>query len=81
VAGVVNPPAAKKRNYWRNDALVPTADAWMDHAQSFDGSWWVDWFDWLRAYGGGSAAAPSALGNKAYPVIEAAPGRYVKVKA
>lgn len=36
---------------------------------------------WLKPKAGKAVAARRKLGSKAYPVIEEAPGRYVKVKA
>jgi polyhydroxyalkanoate synthase len=83
IAGVVNPPAKKKRSHWigATDALPATADAWLDNAVEHAGSWWPDWSAWLAGHAGKLVAAPRTPGNRRYPVIEAAPGRYVKEKA
>jgi polyhydroxyalkanoate synthase len=80
IAGVINPPAKKKRNYWTGD-LAADAGAWLDGAQSVDGSWWPAWTGWLAKHAGAKVAARSALGSAEFPVIEPAPGRYVKAKA
>ena len=77
IAGVVNPPQPPKRNYWTNDALPPSPDAWLDAAASHPGSWWPDWWRFLDAHRGGDRAAPKHAGNARYPALEAAPGRYV----
>ncbi len=45
------------------------------------GSWWSDWSQWLNAYKGKEVTPPEKSGNSKYPVIEPAPGRYVKEKA
>jgi len=29
IAGIVNPPSAKKYQYWSNDAFPPTAEEWL----------------------------------------------------
>ena len=80
IAGVINPPAKKKRNFWVGD-LAPDAAGWLDQAESVDGSWWPAWSDWLASHAGAKVAAPKAAGSKEFPVIEPAPGRYVKTKA
>ncbi|MDR2000920.1 MAG: class I poly(R)-hydroxyalkanoic acid synthase [Zoogloeaceae bacterium] len=81
VAGVINPAAKNKRSHWINAATVADPDEWLAGAREVAGSWWLRWSAWLKQYSGGEAAARGRLGNKAYPPIEPAPGRYVKQKA
>ncbi|MEP7302438.1 MAG: class I poly(R)-hydroxyalkanoic acid synthase [Caldimonas sp.] len=83
IAGVINPPLKKKRSHWisRSAALPPSAADWLAGAEEHPGSWWTDWFDWLRPFGGKQIAAPKAPGNRKHQPIEPAPGRYVKEKA
>jgi polyhydroxyalkanoate synthase subunit PhaC len=81
IAGVINPPAKKKRNYWVEGRPADEADAWLEGAQSVPGSWWPHWSEWLAQYAGARVAAPAQPGNAQYQVIEPAPGRYVKEKA
>ena len=80
IAGVINPPAKKKRSYWTNDALGTDPEAWLAGASEQAGSWWPEWSAFLASHAGGQVAARK-YGNKAYKVIEPAPGRYVKMKA
>jgi polyhydroxyalkanoate synthase len=80
IAGVINPPAKKKRNYWTNDQLPAKADDWFSKAQDNAGSWWPDWADWLSQHAGRRIAAPKNYGDRSHRPIEAAPGRYVKQK-
>ena len=90
IAGVINPPAKKKRSYWTNDKLVSTKAArdkfpvtqeeWQKDSTEHAGSWWPDWSDWLQGHAGKQIAAPKAYGNRKYKAIEPAPGRYVKAK-
>ena len=80
IAGVINPPAKRKRNYWTAE-LAPDAQAWLATAQSVDGSWWPTWTEWLGRHAGALVAAPRQAGNADFPVIEPAPGRYVKARA
>ena len=81
IAGVINPPAAKKRSHWVNDKLPASADEWFTTAKEVPGSWWTDWAAWLKPHGGPMIAAPKTPGTRKYKAIEAAPGRYVKAKA
>ncbi len=82
IAGVINPPAKKKRSYWTNDKLPKTHAEWVQGAQEHPGSWWTDWAAWLKPHGGKQVAAPKRYGKgTAYKAIEPAPGRYVQAKA
>ena len=84
IAGVINPPAKKKRNYWvsKNDgAYGADPEKWLEAAESVPGSWWPIWHEWLAQTSGEKVAAPQAPGNDKYAEIEAAPGSYVKEKA
>jgi polyhydroxyalkanoate synthase len=80
IAGVINPPVAKKYSHWRNDDLPPEADDWLSAATSVDGSWWPDWALWLGQRGGKKVPAREP-GTGGLKVIEDAPGSYVQVRA
>ncbi len=79
IAGVINPAARNRRNYWVGGKLIKDADKWLTAAQSQPGSWWSHWSAWLAPKGGGRVPARTP-GNTQYPGIEPAPGRYVKEK-
>ncbi|MBU1357961.1 MAG: class I poly(R)-hydroxyalkanoic acid synthase [Gammaproteobacteria bacterium] len=84
IAGVINPPAKKKRTHWtREDGKLPQTQAeWLANATEHPGSWWTDWAKWLATHSGKQIAAPKGYGKgSAYPAIEPAPGRYVKARA
>ncbi len=81
IAGVINPPAKKKRSYWTNNNLPVTADEWMAGATEHPGSWWTEWTAFLAEHAGKQHAAPTKYGNAKHKPIEPAPGRYVQVKA
>jgi polyhydroxyalkanoate synthase len=83
IAGVINPPAAKKRSHWvRNDGKFPAnVNDWIAGAKEVPGSWWTDWSNWLKGHAGKTIPAPKAFGKGKFKAIESAPGRYVKAKA
>jgi polyhydroxyalkanoate synthase len=83
IAGVINPPASKKRSHWLPaDAQLPSDfQQWQGKAKEVPGSWWDDWAKWLRPQSGALVNAPKVPGRGAYKAIEPAPGRYVKAKA
>jgi len=84
IAGVVNPPARKRRSYWagaHEGPLPGDPNAWLAQAEERPGSWWTDWSQWLAQHGGPQVRAPRRQGNARYRPIEPAPGRYVKVRA
>ncbi|MDE2379633.1 class I poly(R)-hydroxyalkanoic acid synthase [Bradyrhizobium sp.] len=81
IAGVVNPPASNKYQYWTNDDIKDvTLAQWMKGAEEHKGSWWPDWRDWLGHIDPEEVPA-RAVGSAAYPPIEDAPGSYVRVRA
>ena len=83
IAGVINPPAQKKRCHWIGHAASypASAQAWLDRATEHPGSWWPDWAQWLTHHAGAQVAAPKAFGDRRHRAIEPAPGRYVLQKA
>lgn len=80
IAGVVNPPAAGKYQYWTGDSNAATLDEFVAGASETKGSWWPHWIDWIRAQDGEKISAKGARipGKGTKKAIEDAPGRYVK---
>jgi len=83
IAGVINPPANKKRSFWTGPATKFPASlkTWLNTATEHPGSWWTDWSQWLAGHSGAQINAPKKAGLGGYKPIESAPGRYVKVKS
>ncbi len=80
IAGVVNPPAKNKYQYWtgpkpRNADL----DGWLEKAKEYPGSWWPDWLVWLTRQSPTEVPARTP-GEGALKAIEDAPGSYVRVQ-
>jgi polyhydroxyalkanoate synthase len=86
IAGVVNPPAAGKYQYWTLDPAgtdTPASlDAFIAAAVETKGSWWPDWVAWLRAMGDETVAATGARipGEGALPALGESPGDYVRMR-
>jgi polyhydroxyalkanoate synthase len=80
IAGMINPPAASKYNYWVNDKLPADADAWLAGAKPHEGSWWPDWAKWLSPHRGREVPA-RVPGKGKLKVIEPAPGAYARIRA
>ncbi|MEE8187579.1 MAG: class I poly(R)-hydroxyalkanoic acid synthase [Kiloniellales bacterium] len=80
IAGVVNPPAAKKYSHWTNAKNPAAPDDWLAGAKEQEGSWWPGWAKWVAKQGGGKVKA-RVPGDGELEVIEDAPGSYVKVGA
>ncbi len=79
IAGVVNPPAANKYQYWTHEGVEESPEEWMKQATEHAGSWWTDWIEWVTSKAGDKVAAP-VPGDRALGVLEDAPGAYVRVK-
>jgi polyhydroxyalkanoate synthase len=79
IAGPINPPAANKYFFWTNPKQVADPDEWLKDAKQTEGSWWPDWCKWLSKNSGEKIPA-RVPGTGKLPVIEDAPGSYVKMR-
>ena len=82
IAGVVNPPAQMKYQYWTNNAAAPSLDAFIEGATETKGSWWPDWIAWLTDKGNTRVPATGGRqpGQGTLKALESAPGGYVKAR-
>ena len=80
IAGVVNPPAAEKYQYWVNDRPGGTLEDFVEGAMEHKGSWWPDWLQWLKKQDPEAVKVEGARipGKGKLKAIEDAPGSYVK---
>jgi polyhydroxyalkanoate synthase len=79
MAGVISAPGSKY-GHWTNDDLPASPDQWFSGATSHQGSWWPVWDSWVTRFD--DARVPSRRpGGGNLPVIEDAPGSYVRVRA
>jgi polyhydroxyalkanoate synthase subunit PhaC len=82
IAGVVNPPAAGKYQYWTSDDPAATLQEFIAYSTEHKGSWWPDWIQWLKVRGTKTVKADGARipGEGKLKPIEDAPGRYVRTR-
>ena len=76
IAGIVNPPAAKKYHYFTNDALPETPEEWFRGARQIPGSWWEDWQSWIDRQSGGEKVPARTPQDP----LEDAPGSYATLR-
>ncbi|MET1757104.1 class I poly(R)-hydroxyalkanoic acid synthase [Novosphingobium sp. RD2P27] len=82
IAGVVNPPHAKKYQFWTNSGEPDSLDSFIAGAQEHPGSWWPHWRGWLESLDETSVPVRGRRkpGGRGDAVIEDAPGRYVATR-
>jgi len=80
VQSILNPPGNPKSHYIEADRLSGDPRAWFYDAKQTEGSWWPTWLSWIQHRSGVQRETRMALGNAAYPPMEAAPGTYVHVR-
>ncbi|HVJ00313.1 MAG TPA: class I poly(R)-hydroxyalkanoic acid synthase [Sphingomonas sp.] len=82
IAGVVNPPAAGKYQYWTNEKKTETLADFVAGATETKGSWWPDWIAWLRERDPETVPVNGARvpGKGKAKAIEDAPGSYVRAR-
>ncbi|MBX3531831.1 MAG: class I poly(R)-hydroxyalkanoic acid synthase [Rhizobiaceae bacterium] len=78
IAGVVNPPAAGKYQFWSGDKPEGDFDAWVAAAKETKGSWWPHWHKWITGHDARTVAAPRV--GESLPALAEAPGDYVRVR-
>jgi len=76
IAGIINHPSKKRREYWTNEDKTKDPKNWLSGSAHHEGSWWVDWIPWLEEKSG-SMISPPPHGNEEYSPLMDAPGKYV----
>lgn len=82
-AGIVSEPGHPRRRFRVATKHVADLDLgpeeWLLAAERKDGSWWIEWTQWLGAHSSSESVPPPGMGapDKGYPPIEDAPGTYV----
>jgi polyhydroxyalkanoate synthase len=81
IAGVVNPPAKNKYQYWTGGPVKGSLDRWIEKAEEHPGSWWPDWQAWIESLDDKRVKKKRKPGGGKLKPLEDAPGSYVKMKA
>jgi len=81
IAGVVNPPAKHKYQYWTGGPPVGAFEKWLKDAREHPGSWWEDWEAWLERLDNTRIKRKRRPGGAKLKPIEDAPGSYVRTRA
>ena len=81
IAGIVNPPEAKKYGYWQNPTgkLPEDPEEWLVGAVEHEGSWWLDWKEWIGEQSTEQVPARDPAKGK-LKALEDAPGSFVKFR-
>jgi len=77
IAGIVNPPSKKKYGFRTNATLFSTSKEWFETSTQNEGSWWADWQEWIMPFMGEKVDKRDPAKGP-LPVLEEAPGSYVK---
>jgi polyhydroxyalkanoate synthase len=78
IAGVVNPPARNRYQYWTGGPPAGELETWLAAAEEHAGSWWPDWQAWSKAQDRRRVPAREIGRGKLTPIADA-PGGYVRV--
>jgi polyhydroxyalkanoate synthase len=77
IAGIINPPNAKKYGYRIGDNSAADSKTWLENHAVNEGSWWPAWDTWVKALD--NAQVPARVpGASKLKALEDAPGTYVK---
>lgn len=78
---ILRPPGGRAAGYRTAERIPDNPAAWLSAAEEHDGSWWEHWIEWLEKRSTGTRPAPRRLGDRKHPLIEPAPGSYVRTRA
>ena len=78
IAGVVNPPAANKYQYFTGGKPVGDFEEWIAKAAENPGSWWPHWQRWVERKD--NTRLPARTPGKNLTVLGDAPGSYVRMR-
>ncbi|MEM7545730.1 MAG: alpha/beta fold hydrolase [Pseudomonadota bacterium] len=74
---LLNPPGNPKSWYVKGSASAAKADDWSKTAEKHEGTWWLDWVEFLKENGDEEVKAPKSNGSRKNKSLGAAPGTYV----
>ncbi|MDX1924357.1 MAG: class I poly(R)-hydroxyalkanoic acid synthase [Rickettsiaceae bacterium] len=74
IAGIINPPASRKYNYYLNDKIYEDPEDWLNSSTQYMGSWWEAWAEWVITRSGHMV---SSIDYENLDFLQKAPGSYV----
>jgi len=74
---LLNPPGNPKAWYVKGVANQKDADEWTKTGEKKEGSWWLDWAQFMKERSAEEIVAPVAPGNATYKPLGPAPGTYI----
>jgi len=80
IAGIINPPSQEKYGYFLNTGSPNKPEDWLAGACLQAGSWWPEWFKWLKKQSG-SLIQSKPFDTLPLQGLRAAPGEYVHQQA
>jgi polyhydroxyalkanoate synthase subunit PhaC len=75
IAGVINPPAKMKYQFWTGGKPKGAFEDWVAAANETPGSWWPFWLEWIKSLNKEKVEARPA-GSRSVTLGDA-PGTYV----
>ncbi|WP_425418274.1 PHA/PHB synthase family protein [Oricola indica] len=78
IAGVINPPAKKKYQFWSGPKVAGEFNKWVEKAKVTEGSWWPHWQAWIEKLDGSRVPARKKLGGGKLKPLDDAPGTFVR---
>ncbi|WP_157015507.1 PHA/PHB synthase family protein [Mesorhizobium xinjiangense] len=79
IAGVINPPALGKYQYWTGGPPVGSFEDWVTETTQTPGSWWPHWQQWIERLDNERVPARKP-GRKGKRSLGDAPGEYVRAQ-
>jgi polyhydroxyalkanoate synthase len=76
IASLVNPPGNPRSTFQVAESTPADPKAWLESAETQQGSWWPDYVAWLGERSGEEIPAPTSLAGN-LEELAAAPGTYV----
>ncbi len=82
-AGIVSEPGRPKRHFRTAVKLADDPylgpDDWLERSHKKQGSWWIEWSNWLASHSHQERVRPPEIGSpeRGYPPLGAGPGTYV----
>ncbi|MGD9912604.1 MAG: alpha/beta fold hydrolase [Rhizobiaceae bacterium] len=74
---LLNPPGNPKAWYVKGKVKETDAEKWTASAAKQEGSWWLDWAQFLKERSGDEVDAPKKPGSDTHKALGKAPGTYV----